>query len=60
MELCKGLSDKDKVLSDKERRIQIGIVAVVQSSSLASAAINRIFSSIEQTSRHGIASLFLP
>jgi hypothetical protein len=32
----------------------------VQSSSLASAAINRIFSSIEQTSRHGIASLFLP
>jgi hypothetical protein len=59
-ELCKGLSDKDKVLSDKERRIQIGIVAVVQSSSLASAAINRIFSSIEQTSRHGIASLFLP
>jgi hypothetical protein len=59
-ELCKGLSDKDKVLSDKERRIQIGIVAVVQSSSLASAAINRIFSSIEQTSRHGIASLLLP
>ena len=59
-ELCEGLSDKDKVLSDKERRIQIGIVAVVQSSSIASAAINRIFSSIEQTSRHGIASLFLP
>jgi hypothetical protein len=30
-ELCKGLSYKDKVLSGKERRIQIGIVAVVQS-----------------------------
>jgi hypothetical protein len=30
-ELCKGLSYRDKVLSDKERRIQIGIVAVVQS-----------------------------